>query len=182
MNDTFKSPTTLSEPMIPADITLEEIKWFRNQLSPAVRQSCWLLVLTSVFVSCHHGPESIIHLYNLALSKSTSSTTTEAELASISRSIQRQIQEVLVKASVIFGIPQSLDTIFPLLTHIRTNSPPTHLLSATDFSRSSLLQSPISSLTTPAHETLRKIYKHNLDDILSNKMSNNMQDLKFLTL
>ncbi|SPO23995.1 uncharacterized protein UTRI_03464_B [Ustilago trichophora] len=174
------SSTILREIDIPDDITLEEMVSFRDQLSPNVRDD-WILVLTSVLVSCHHGPETIIHLYELAFSSSSSSCTTE-DLASVSKSIQRQIQEVLVKASVIFGIPPSLDTIFALLTHLRSHYPSTYLLNSTDFSRSPILPSPISSLTTPAHEALRRVYRHNLDDILHNKMADNMQDLKFLTL
>lgn len=71
--------------------------------------------------------------------------------------------------------------MFELLSHIRTVSPDA-LLSSSDFSRASLLSRPISSLTAPAHSALRRVYQHNLDQILEEKMSDNMQDLKFLTL
>ena len=175
-------PALPPEPAIPADATLEEIKAFRDELSPRVRGEAWLVVLTSALVSCHHGPETVVHLYELALAEATTTSSTPAELAAASHHIQRSIQEVLVKGSVIFGIPPALDTVFALLDHIRATAPPEHLLSARDFARASTLPQPIESLTKPAHEALRRVYKHNLDQILDTKMSDNMPVLKFLTL
>ena len=155
------------EPPIPASSTQKDLTW--------------LLVLTSALVSCHHGPGTVVQLYKLALSESTIPNSNDNDEKKASQHIQRQIQEVLVKGSVIFVIPPSLDTIFPLLTHIRSSSP-TYLLTQFDFSRSSSLSQPISSLTAPAHEALRRVYQNNLDEILDGKMGENMQDLKFLTL
>ncbi|CCF50144.1 hypothetical protein NDA11_002250 [Ustilago hordei] len=165
--------------LVPPNITSEEILHFRTQLSPAIRDSpTWLIVLTCALVSCHHGPESIVSLYKLALCKSQTSSTPSDPVES--KFVQRRIQESLVKGSVLFGIPPSLDTIFALLSFLRENNEP--LLTSSDFIRSSTVSQPISSLTHPARVALDRIYKHNLPDILDRKMGENMQDLKFLTL
>ncbi|EST09174.1 Carboxymuconolactone decarboxylase [Kalmanozyma brasiliensis GHG001] len=178
--------TTSLSPLspIPPELTLDELKSFRAALSPSIRSDldAWLTILTATVVSCHHGPESIVHLYELALTQTTSSfSADETSRKSASQRIQRLIQEALVKGSVIHGIPPSLDTIFALLTHIRATSP-SYLLDASHFARRSSLDKPISSLTASAHEALRRVYKHNLDQILTEKMGDNMEDLKFLTL
>lgn len=175
------------EPSVPANITPSEIEHFRSTLSPNVRSKAWLLVLTSALVSCHHGPETVVPLYELAFSEAVSplpsaSNATESQLAEVSRGVQRKIQETLVKGSIIFGIPQALDTVFVLLEHIRSTSPPSYLLTQDDFARASSIQHPISSLKAPAYEALDRVYKHNLTGILDGKMADNMPDLKFLTL
>lgn len=179
------STTSLSlpPPPIPPELTLDEIKSFRAALSPSIRSDldAWLTVLTSALVGCHFGPESVVHLYELAFSDTTTASSLDAERKSASQRIQRLIQETLVKGSVIFGIPPSLDTVFALLTHIRAVSP-TYLLDASHFARRPTVDAPISSLTTPAHEALRRVYQHNLDQILDDKMADAMPDLKFLTL
>lgn len=159
---------------VPAGVTRAEILAFREALSAPVRERSWLLVLTSALASSHHGPETITTLYELALSEST------ADKAA-AQSIQRRIQETLVKGSVIFGIPPALDTVFELLAHIRSTNP-SYLLTKDDFTRSHLLDQPISSLRAKAEEALKRVYRHNLDDILDIKMNDNMQDIKFLTL
>ncbi|ETS65365.1 hypothetical protein PaG_00098 [Moesziomyces aphidis] len=159
---------------VPAVVTRAEILAWRDALSAPVRERSWLLVLTSALVSSHHGPETVRTLYELALSESA------ADKAA-AQSIQRRIQETLVKGSVIFGIPPALDTVFELLAHIRSSAP-SHLLTKDDFTRSHLLDQPVSSLGAKAEEALRRVYRHNLDEILDVKMNDNMQDLKFLTL
>ncbi|KAJ9474392.1 putative carboxymuconolactone decarboxylase [Pseudozyma hubeiensis] len=165
------------EPPIPPPLTLDELHHFRSSLSPAIRSSTetWLVVLTSAIVSLGYGPESIVDLYHLSLSTSSSS-----DLATSQRT-QSLIQETLVKGSVIFGIPPALDTIFPLLEHVRSTNPE-FLLRSDHFSRKSLLSKPISSLETPAMNALGRVYRHNLSPILEGKMSDNMEDLKFLTI
>ncbi|GAC95895.1 possible carboxymuconolactone decarboxylase [Pseudozyma hubeiensis SY62] len=175
MSTSTSAPALPPEPPVPAPLTMDEIKHFRSSLSPAIRCSTetWLVVLTSAIVSLGCGAESIIDLYHLALSSSS-------DLASSQRK-QSLIQETLVKGSVIFGIPPALDTIFPLLEHIRSTNP-TFLLTSDHFSRQSLLSEPISSLKTPAMKSLERVYRHNLSPILDSKMSDNMQDLKFLTI
>lgn len=116
-----------------------------------------------------------MNLYSLAFS-----SWPHPPSADTHKSLQRTIQECLTKGSVIFGIPHALDTVFTLLTHLRSTSSP--LLDSSDSPRSSLLSQPLSSLTQPAHEALRRVYRHNLDPIIDEKMGENMEDLKFLTL
>ena len=169
------------EPPVPSDITLEEIKTLRSQFAPRIlKDYIWLLVLTSNLVSCHNGAETVVMLYNLALDEATTSTSTDSEKKEASQTIQRLMQESIVKGSVLSGIPHALDAMFTLLAHIRETTPD-YLLTAKDFARSDTLSQPISSLTQPAHTALRRVYKQNLDNIQYEKMGDNMQDLKFFT-
>lgn len=172
-----------AEPEVPAPLTLDELKSLQSQLSACIREctEAWLVVLASAVVSCNSGPESIVDLYSLALVEATTNLQVGDESKSKSQRIQQVIQETLVKGSVIFGIPPALDTVFVLLDHLR-NTSPSHLLDCSHFVRHARVQDPIGSLTTPAEQALRRVYRHNLDQILDEKMSHNMPDLKFLTL
>ncbi|PWY99021.1 hypothetical protein BCV70DRAFT_207238 [Testicularia cyperi] len=191
-----------------APVTLDEILEFKSQLSAPLQDSgVWYLVILSALVSCHAGAECVVHVYEQLLREagvSASPNTSDGNDAGIqngksgdgqrfrekSLELQRRIQELLVKGSVIYGIPGSLDTMFTLLSHLRRQRSDAEqqgqghvpLLTASDFSRHHLLSEPLSSLTQGAEEALRRVYQHNLDEILASRMSENMQDLRFLTL
>ncbi|KAN0065329.1 hypothetical protein ACQY0O_001165 [Thecaphora frezii] len=147
---------------------------FRDGLAPELQAEEWYTILVSLVASCHIGALNIVAIYTVA---DRLHSTSVAD----SQRIYTRILETLVKGSVLYGIPSSLETAFTLLSHLRLHQPSSLPASTTPSARGALQSQPLSSLTPRAYEALGLIYQHNLAAI-EEKMGHEMEDLKFLAL
>ncbi|EPQ30759.1 uncharacterized protein PFL1_01660 [Pseudozyma flocculosa PF-1] len=163
-----------------AELNRDEVLAFRDALAAELRDDEWYTILTATAASCHFGASSIVTIYELACQLAPQKPG-EPEAERCQR-IHSRIQETLVKGTVLYGIAASLDTVFPLLSHLREHHPSHLLPTATSAPRRPLESSTLSSLGPRAYDALGSVYQHNLSPIIDGKMGDDMEDLKFLTL
>jgi len=159
-------------------ISVEDLRALRSRLHPSIQTSSeWYTVLTAATSAARVGAEAVPLIWKLALEEHA--TSSEADRQAVE--VQRRIKEALVKGSVLFGIPAALDPLFALVPLLRADAAKHPARSDTDFflRRGRAHE---ESLTTVAHDGLRRVYRHNLDDILENKFAKDNMDIQFLTM
>ncbi|CAD6900887.1 unnamed protein product [Tilletia controversa] len=171
-------------------ITADDIRALKSHLHPSLHAREWYTVLTAATSAARIGAQAVPLIWQIAKeeigselriegadSNSGSETTVDDEAVLL----QRRIKEALLKGSVLFGIPAALDPLFALSPLLRADAAAHPARSDTDFflRRGRAHE---DSLTPLAHDGLRRVYRHNLDEILENKFAKDNMDIQFLTM
>ncbi|KAE8225470.1 hypothetical protein CF319_g1794 [Tilletia indica] len=162
-------------------ITADDIRALKSTLHPSLHAREWYTVLTAATSAARIGAQAVPLIWEVAKEDIGGADSVGEKADEDAVQLQRRIKEALLKGSVLFGIPAALDPLFALLPLLRADAAAHPARSDTDFflRRGRAHE---ESLTGLAHDGLRTVYKHNLDEILEKKFARDNLDIQFLTM
>ncbi|KAK0565660.1 hypothetical protein OC844_001098 [Tilletia horrida] len=172
------SPSQASRPRT---LAVADLRTLKDLLHPTLHRREWYTVLTAATSAARIGASAVPLLWQMAKDEHVSAHASAEEADRQAVEVQRRIKETLLKGSVLYGIPAALDPLFALMPHLRADAANHPGRSDDDFflRRGRAHE---ASLAQHAEDGLRRVYRHNLDEIKERKFARDTEDIRFLTM
>ncbi|KAK0554678.1 hypothetical protein OC846_002012 [Tilletia horrida] len=163
-------------------VTPQDVQELRTLLYPSLQTREWYTVLTAAVSAARIGAQAVPLIWKAANEEQVGQAAADHKDA-MAVEVAMRVKEALLKGSVIFGICAALDPLFALTPLLRAEAAQHPGRSQSDlFARHNRLGRTEEELTTLAHQGLRRVYRHNLDEILENKFGSDNRDIQFATM